>query len=213
MPEVVKSFPFLLQGAWITLQITLLAALFGTLLGTLVGMGRLAKIAILRFPCTCYVEFIRGTPLLIQIYIIYFGLPSLGIDLAPFPAAVTALSINAGAYIAEIVRAGIQSIGKGQMEAARSLGMTTWQAMYYIILPQAFRNVLPALGNEFIALTKDSSLVSVIGIAELTRQGQFVISRTFKSFEIFGGVALIYFVITFTLSRISAIIEKKVKIP
>lgn len=212
MPEVLKSLPFLLQGALISLEVTLLSALFGTIIGTLAGIGRLSKILLIKIPCYCYIEFIRGTPLLVQIYIIYFGLPSLGIDLPPFTAAIVALSINAGAYTAEIVRAGIQSISKGQTEAARSLGMTFFQTMRYIILPQAFKNILPALGNEFIALTKESSLVSVIGIAELTRQGQYIISRTFKVFEIYGGVALIYFAITFTLSWIVAWIEKKVTI-
>ncbi|HPE70007.1 MAG TPA: ectoine/hydroxyectoine ABC transporter permease subunit EhuC [Thermotogota bacterium] len=213
MPEIVRSFPFLLQGALITLWLTLASGFFGTIIGTLAGMGRLSAMKALRYPSSVYVEFIRGTPLLVQIYIIYFGLPSLGLDLKPFTAAVVALTINAGAYTAEIVRAGIQSIDKGQMEAARSLGMTGWQSMFHVILPQAFRNVLPALGNEFIALAKESSLVSVIGIAELTRQGQYVISRTFKSFEIYGGVALIYFALTFSMSQIVGWVEKKVKIP
>jgi polar amino acid transport system permease protein len=204
--------PFLLQGALITLEVTILAVIFGTIVGTILGMGRLSKLLILKIPSYAYIEFIRGTPLLVQIYIIYFGLPSMGIDFPPFTAAVVALSINASAYIAEIVRAGIQSISKGQTEAARSLGMNVWQTMQYIILPQAFRNILPALGNEFIALTKESSLVSVIGIAELTRQGQYIISRTFKSFEIYGGVAIVYFAMTFTLSQIVNWVEKKVTI-
>jgi len=212
MSDIIASMPFLLQGAVITLQVTVLAAIFGTIIGTIFGMGRLSKVPFLRIPSSIYIEFVRGTPLLVQIYIIYFGLPSLGIDLPPFTAAVVALSINAGAYTAEIVRAGIQSISRGQTEAARSLGMTVWQTMRYIILPQAFRNILPALGNEFIALTKESSLVSVIGIAELTRQGQYIISRTFKSFEIYGGVAIVYFAITFTLAQIVNRIEKKVTI-
>jgi polar amino acid transport system permease protein len=212
MPEVITSMPFLLQGALITLEVTILAVIFGTIVGTILGMGRLSKLLLLKIPSYAYIEFIRGTPLLVQIYIIYFGLPSMGIDFPPFTAAVVALSINASAYIAEIVRAGIQSISKGQTEAARSLGMNVWQTMRYIILPQAFRNILPALGNEFIALTKESSLVSVIGIAELTRQGQYIISRTFKSFEIYGGVAIVYFAMTFTLSQIVNWIEKKVTI-
>jgi polar amino acid transport system permease protein len=120
-----------------------------------------------------------------------------------------ALGLNSGAYIAEIVRAGIQSIPKGQYEASRSLGLTHWQTMRYIILPQAFRNILPALGNEFITLTKDSSLASVIGVSELMRSGQFVISRTFQTFSIYFGIAFVYFLMTFVISRIVRYIERR----
>lgn len=208
-----KSFPFLLEGALRTLQITSLAVLIGLVIGTLVGMARLSKYKLLNYPATIYVEFFRGTPLLVQIFIIYFGLPALGINIPRYPSGIIALGINSGAYVSEIVRAGIQSISKGQTEAAKSLGMTYWQTMRYIILPQAFRNILPALGNEFIALTKDSSLVSVIAIRELLRSGQIVISRTYQSFAIYIAVAFIYFAITFTLSRIVRWTEKKVAIP
>lgn len=119
MSDIIASMPFLLQGAVITLQVTVLAAIFGTIIGTIFGMGRLSKVPFLRIPSSIYIEFVRGTPLLVQIYIIYFGLPSLGIDLPPFTAAVVALSINAGAYTAEIVRAGIQSISRGQTDGDR----------------------------------------------------------------------------------------------
>jgi len=209
----IKSFPYLLKGAVTTLEVTSLSILLGLLIGTFVGMGRLSRNPIFSRPATAYVEFIRGTPLLVQIYIIYFGLPSLGLNLPKFPAGIIALGINSGAYVAEIVRAGIQSISHGQYEAARSLGLTHWQAMRYIILPQAFRNILPALGNEFIALTKDSSLVSVIAITELLRAGQIVISRTFQSFSVYFAVALLYFVMTFTMSRIVRRVEKRLAIP
>jgi len=209
----IKSFPYLLKGAVTTLEVTSLSVLLGLLIGTFVGMGRLSRNPIFSRPATAYVEFIRGTPLLVQIYIIYFGLPSLGLNLPKFPAGIIALGINSGAYVAEIVRAGIQSISHGQYEAARSLGLTHWQAMRYIILPQAFRNILPALGNEFIALTKDSSLVSVIAITELLRAGQIVISRTFQSFSVYFAVALLYFVMTFTMSRMVRWVEKRLAIP
>ncbi|MCD6463436.1 MAG: amino acid ABC transporter permease [Thermotogae bacterium] len=209
----IKSFPYLLKGAVTTLEVTSLSVLLGLLIGTFVGMGRLSRNPIFSRPATVYVEFIRGTPLLVQIYIIYFGLPSLGLNLPKFPAGIIALGINSGAYVAEIVRAGIQSISHGQYEAARSLGLTHWQAMRYIILPQAFRNILPALGNEFIALTKDSSLVSVIAITELLRAGQIVISRTFQSFSVYFAVALLYFVMTFTMSRMVRWVEKRLAIP
>ncbi len=209
---LVRSFDYLLIGALMTLKITAVSVLMGLVIGTFVGMGRLSKSRAFSWPASVYVEFLRGTPLLVQIFLIYYGLPSLGLNLKAFPAAVIALGINSGAYVAEIVRAGIQSVPKGQYEAARSLGMTHGQAMRYIILPQAFRNILPALGNEFIALLKDSSLVSVIGITELMKSGQIVISRTFASFSIYGGVALIYFGMTFTLSRIVRYVEKRLAI-
>ncbi len=209
---LIRNFTYLLLGAVVTLKITAISVLMGLAIGTFVGMGRLSKRKIISIPSSIYVEFLRGTPLLVQIFLIYFGLPSLGLNLEAFPAAVIALGINSGAYVAEIVRAGIQSVPKGQYEAARSLGMSHTMAMRYVILPQAFRNILPALGNEFIALLKDSSLVSVIGITELMKSGQIVISRTFASFSIYGGVALIYFAMTFTLARIVRYTEKRLAI-
>lgn len=207
--DLINNFPFLLLGAWETLKLTAFSVGIGLILGTFIGMGRLSKLKVVNYPCTAYVEFLRGTPLLVQISIVYFGLPQLGIQLAPYPAAITALGLNSGAYIAEIVRAGIQSIPKGQYEAARSLGLNHWQTMRYVILPQAFKNILPALGNEFITLTKDSSLASVIGVAELMRAGQFVISRTFQTFSIYMGIALIYFIMTFVISRLVRYIERR----
>lgn len=210
--ELLKNFNFLLIGAWETLKLTSFSVGIGLVLGTFIGMGRLSRYKVINYPCTAYVEFLRGTPLLVQISIIYFGLPQVGIQLAPYPAAVTALGLNSGAYIAEIVRAGIQSIPRGQYEAARSLGLTHWQAMRYVILPQAFRNILPALGNEFITLTKDSSLASVIGVSELMRSGQFVISRTFQTFSIYFGIAFIYFIMTLVISRIVRYIERRLSV-
>ncbi|ABR30336.1 nickel transporter [Thermosipho melanesiensis] len=209
---VIENLPFLLLGAWDTLKLTFFSVLIGLVLGTFIGMGRLSKIKAINIPSTVYVEFLRGTPLLVQISIVYFGLPQLGIQLEAYPAAIVALGLNSGAYIAEIVRAGIQSIPKGQYEAARSLGMTHFQTMRYIILPQAFKNILPALGNEFITLTKDSSLASIIGVTELMRRGQFVITRTFQTFSIYFGIALIYFVMTFTISRLVRFAEKRMEI-
>ncbi|SHH47563.1 amino acid ABC transporter permease [Thermosipho atlanticus] len=209
---VFENLPFLLLGAWDTLKLTFFAVLIGLIIGTFIGMGRLSKIKIINIPSTVYVEFLRGTPLLVQISIVYFGLPQLGIQLQAYPAAIVALGLNSGAYIAEIVRAGIQSISKGQYEAARSLGLSHWQSMKYIILPQAFKNILPALGNEFITLTKDSSLASVIGVTELMRRGQFVITRTFQTFSIYFGIAVIYFIMTFTISRIVRYVEKRMAV-
>ena len=209
---LIKSFPYLLAGAWMTVKITSLSVGVGIIIGIIGGLMRVSKNPILFWLSTIYVEIIRGTPLLVQIFIVYFGLPSIGIRLTPYLSAVAALGINSGAYVSEIVRGGIQSISKGQMEAARSLGMSYAQAMRYVILPQALVRILPPLGNEFIALIKDSSLVSTIAIAELTRVGQQIITRTFQSFEIWTGVALFYFVMTFIMSRIVRFLESRLAI-
>ncbi|EGO62305.1 amino acid ABC transporter permease [Acetonema longum] len=209
---VVRSFPLLLLGAGITLKITALSVGFGLLIGMFVGMARLAKSAVVRIPASIYVHFLRGTPLLVQIFLIYFAIPIvMGTRVDPFVAAVTACSINSGAYVAEIFRAGIQSIDKGQMEAGRSLGMNWVQTMRYIILPQALKRILPPLGNEFIAMLKDSSLVSAIGFEELTRRGQLIIARTYGSFEIWLSVAFIYLIMTFTISRLVDYLERRYK--
>jgi len=210
---VVRSFPLLLVGAGVTVQITALSVGFGLLIGMFVGIARLSKIWPVKALAAVYVDFIRGTPLLVQIFLIYFALPLvLGMRIDPFVAAITACSINSGAYVAEIFRAGIQSIDKGQMEAGRSLGMTWAQTMRYIILPQAFKRIIPPLGNEFIAMLKDSSLVSVIGFEELTRRGQLIIARTYGSFEIWLTVAFIYLVMTLTISRLVDYLERRYKI-
>nr|WP_092074339.1 amino acid ABC transporter permease [Dendrosporobacter quercicolus]NSL49243.1 amino acid ABC transporter permease [Dendrosporobacter quercicolus DSM 1736]SDM89189.1 polar amino acid transport system permease protein [Dendrosporobacter quercicolus] len=209
---VVRSFPLLLTGAGITIQITVLSVSFGLLIGMFVGIARLSSCWPVKLLARAYVDFIRGTPLLVQIFIIYFALPMIvGTRIDPFIAAITACSINSGAYVAEIFRAGIQSIDRGQMEAGRSLGMTWGQTMRYIIMPQAFKRIIPPLGNEFIAMLKDSSLVSVIGFEELTRRGQLIIARTYGSFEIWLSVAFIYLIMTFTISRLVDYLERRYK--
>lgn len=209
-----RSLPFLLLGAWMTLKLTTIAISLGIAIGTFVGIARISKTRLVVLLAATYVDFLRGTPLLVQIFIVYMGLPQiLGFPIPPYIAAIAAMSVNSGAYVAEIVRAGIQSIHKGQMEAARSLGMTYVQAMRYIILPQAFRRIVPPLGNEFIALLKDSSLVSVIAMEELVRKGQIVIGRTFRPFEIWMMVALMYLVMTLTISRLVTLTEKKLHVP
>ncbi len=205
-----NAIPLLLAGAAITVEVTALSVGFGLAIGIVVSLARLGKWSFLRFLGNCYVDFIRGTPLLVQIFLVYFALPSLiGQRVDPFFAAIAACSINSGAYIAEIFRGGIQSIDKGQMEAGRSLGMTWWQTMRFIILPQAFKRIIPPLGNEFIAMLKDSSLVSVIGFEELTRRGQLIIARTYASFEIWMAVAIIYLIMTFTVARLVGLLERR----
>ena len=205
-----KALPILLLGAGVTIEITAVSVFIGFCIGLFVGIARICKVKVLRILAAIYADCIRGTPLLVQIFLIYFALPiETGHRVEPFVAAVAACGINSGAYVSEIFRAGIQAIDVGQMEAGRSLGLSWWQTMYYIILPQAVRNILPPLGNEFIAMLKDSSLVSVIGFEELTRRGQLIIAQTYGSFEIWSTVAVLYLIMTLAISRVVAMLEKK----
>ena len=209
----VSAIPLLLMGALVTVKITALSVGLGIVIGLFVGIARVSSVRILRVLAVVYVDFLRGTPLLVQIFLIYFALPIVtGQHMDPFVAAIASCSINSGAYVAEIFRAGIQSIDAGQMEAGRSLGMTWGQTMRYIIVPQAFKRVIPPLGNEFIALLKDSSLVSVIGFEELTRRGQLIIARTYGSLEIWTCVAILYLLMTLTISRFVAYLERRCRI-
>lgn len=218
-------FPLLLAAALMTLVLTVIAVADGIVIGTFCGIGRLARNRLVRFLTAVYVDFVRGTPLLVQIFMVYFGLPpilgviakGLGvgdgspIHIPPFPAAILALSINSGAYVTEIVRAGIQSIDRGQMEAARSLGMTHGQAMRYIILPQAMKRVIPPLCNEFIAMLKDSSLVSTIAMEELVRKGQIIATTYYRPTETWLAVSAIFLLVTLPVTRLVALLERKLK--
>ena len=209
---IATSFPLLLLGAGITIKITAMSVALGIFIGLFVGIARICRVRPLRWIAAVYVDFFRGTPLLVQIFLFYFAVPVItGQRIDPYVAAVGSCGINSGAYIAEIVRAGIQSIDDGQMEAGRSLGMTWTQTMRYIIVPQAMKRVIPPLGNEFIALLKDSSLVSVIGFEELTRRGQLIIAKTYGSLEIWLSVAVIYLAMTLTISRFVAYLERRYK--
>lgn len=207
-----KYLNYYIKGA----EITVVLAFFAVLLGTVIGLGltllRRSKIKPISFIAAAYVEFVRGTPLLVQIYIIYIGLPNLlGMDLSDMAVGVVALSLNSAAYVSEIIRAGIEAVDKGQMEAARSLGMTQIQAMWDIIIPQAFKNILPALGNEFISVIKESSMVSVIGVAELMYNAGIVRGNTALGLEPIVVAAVLYFVITFTLTRGLKFVERRLK--
>ncbi|MCK7510449.1 MAG: amino acid ABC transporter permease [Desulfobacterales bacterium] len=162
---------------------------------------------------TVYVEIFRGTPLLVQILIVYFALPTIGFQFSPFVAGIIALSLNSAAYQAEIFRGGVQSISSGQMEAARSMGLTYNQSMLNVIIPQGLRNAIPPYTNEFIILIKDSSLVSAIGLFELTYTSQTIIARTGQAFVLLIFIAAVYFIMTFTTSTIMKRIEKKYAIP
>ncbi|NLI91066.1 MAG: amino acid ABC transporter permease [Peptococcaceae bacterium] len=207
------SFPYLMQGAKITLQFTIVSVLFGMVLGLIFALGKLAQNKLIRYISSAYVDFFRGTPLLVQIFLIYFGVPQLFSFTLPdnyqYIAGAIALSLNCGAYTAEIFRSGIQSIDYGQTEAARSLGMSHFQAMRYIILPQAFKVVVPPLGNEFIAMLKDSSLLAIIAIEELMYTGKIITGRTFQPMPIYLMVALIYLVMTMALSMLVNYTEKR----
>ena len=210
--DIKAILPFLLKGAVVTIKVTSLAVLMGIALGTILGLARVSKSKWLKRISKAYIEFFRGTPLLIQLFILYFGLPNLGIKLSPYFAAVLGLGLNSGAYVGEIVRSGINSINKGQMEAARSLGMSYPQAMRYVVLPQAIKRVIPPLGNEFIALLKNSSLVSVISVKDLTRQSRLVNSRTYQTFLIYISAAVIYFCMTFLLTRLVNYVERRLSV-
>lgn len=205
-----EVLPSLLIGAADTIQITVLSVGLGLIIGVFVGLARMSRNKLIFGPATAYVDFMRGTPLLVQIFIVYFGIPELtGVDLSSMTAAVLACGINSGAYVAEIVRSGIQAVDRGQMEAARSLGMNYAQAMRYIIFPQAFKIIIPPMGNEFIMMLKDTSLVSAIAVEELTRKGQLAIAVTYQSFAIWTGVALCYLIMTMTIARLFDYVERR----
>ena len=207
-----KYSSYYIKGAEITIILALCAVLFGTILGLLLTLIRRSKIKPISILATAYVEFVRGTPLLVQIYIIYIGLPNLtGLDMSDMAVGIVALSLNSAAYVSEIIRAGIEAVDKGQMEASRSLGMTQGQAMIDIIIPQAFKNILPALGNEFISVIKESSMVSVIGVAELMYNAGIVRGNTALGLELVIVAAVFYFVITFTLTRCLGFVERRLK--
>ncbi|HEY4550568.1 MAG TPA: amino acid ABC transporter permease [Bacillus sp. (in: firmicutes)] len=212
LPFALNYLPYLLQGAIVTIEIAVIGVIFGSLLGILFGLGRVSRNPLLSRISQFYIWVIRGTPLLLQLFVIHFAIPSAfpALTLPPFVSACIALSINAAAYIAEIARGAIQSIDKGQMEAARSLGLSSSQSMRRVIIPQAFRRMLPPLGNEFIALIKESSLVSTIALYDLLRTGQQIISSTYRYTEVFFLVGLIYLLLTTIMSYIVRKIENKV---
>ena len=210
---ILDALPNLLLGALVTLELTAFSVLLGMIGGTLLAIARISTSAPLRWLARAYIDFFRGTPLLVQIFMIYFGLPALfqgiglSFNLEQFPAAVLALSLNSAAYLAEIIRGGIQSIEIGQREASESLGLGPIQTMRYIIFPQALRRMLPPLGNEFITLLKDTSLVAVIGFEELFRRGQLIVANNYRAFQIYTAVALVYLVLTLLSSRAFSFLE------
>jgi polar amino acid transport system permease protein len=205
---LVEYLPQMLAGLKMTFVISVLSIIGGTILGVAGALSRISRNRLLNVLAAIYVEWIRNTPLLIQLLFIYFGL-GVFLPLSAFLSAVLALSIFSGAYITEIIRAGIQSIHKGQREAALSLGMGEGMAMRLVILPQAFKRILPPLAGQFISLIKDSSLVSVIAVSELTYAAKNIVTETFRAFEVWMAIAVFYFALSFILSRLVRILEKR----
>lgn len=208
-----QNFNSLLKGLQVTILMTLAALVLSCVLGLLIAFGRMSKSKIISITCSVYLAWFRGTPLLVQLMILYYGLSiGLGLDLTATVAGILGLGMYSGAYVSEIARGAIQSIDGGQIEAGRSLGMSHWQTMKKVVLPQAVRRMLPPLGNEFIALTKNSSLLSVITVHELMRAGNLIVSYNFKYFEIYIGIAIMYFIVNFSISKIINYFERRMSV-
>ena len=210
---IVDSIPQLLKGAELTIYLTVGGLFFGFILGAIFGLMKLSPSWIIRKIAGFYIETIRGTPMLVQAMFLYFGLPmAFGFRLPAMGAGVIVIAVNSGAYIAEIVRGAVQSIDTGQMEAGRSIGLNAIQTMRYIIWPQAFRRMLPPLGNQFIISLKDTSLLMIIGVGELLRTGDEIVAVNFRAFEVYLAVGLIYLTMTMSIAKVLQILEKRMKI-
>jgi len=210
---VVEALPALFKGAQLTVFITVAGLLGGVAIGAVAGLMRAYGNAFVNGVAFAYVELIRGTPIVVQVMFIYFALPTLAeIRIDPLTAAITAITVNAGAYIAEIVRGAFLSVHKGLREAGLALGLPTWKVLAYIIGPVAFRRLIPPLGNQFIVSLKDTSLFIVIGVGELTRQGQEIMAANFRAVEVWSAVAVFYLVLTGTLTLALRITERRMRI-
>ena len=215
---IVEYMPYYFEGIKYTLLISFVAVLFGAVFGSLLFYMKSSnfhiwKIKPLKIIAVAYIEIIRGTPMILQIFIVYAGAePFFGMDLSALQAAFVAIALNSAAYVSEIVRAGIDAVDKGQMEAARSLGMKKSTAMMLIVVPQAVRNILPAIGNEFVAVIKESSMASVVGVGELMYAAKIVQGSTYRSLEPLIVAAGFYFILTFTLGRVISLIERRMKV-
>lgn len=210
---LINYYPLFLRGLGVTVFVTIISCFSGTVLGSLLALGKIYGNKIISTIVRIFISIIRGTPLLVQLFIIYYGLPSYGIRLAPMTAAVISFIINSGVYQAEYLRGSIQSISGSQLKAAQSIGMTKWQGIRYIILPQALRRVIPAWTNEFIYMIKYSSLAYVIGAKELMTEAKLLASRNYQFFNVYFVVALIYLVVIMFFVYLFNRLEKKVTIP
>lgn len=208
---IADYLPLLLRGALYTLGISLSGIVLGSILGLGIALGKMSRLWLLRWPMQAYINFFRGTPLLVQIFIVHFGLvPAMYGKTNAILAGVIALSLNAAAYTAEIYRAGIQSISNGQTEAAVSLGMSRWQTMRFVVLPQAVKRMIPAFGNEFIVLLKDSSLLTLVTVPEIMYWSNAMKNQYLRIWEPYLTAAVLYFILTYTLHKLLQFIERKV---
>lgn len=210
--ELVNSLPFFLKGLWMTVAVSGLSLIFGTIIGFICGILRASGNTLVKFIIGAWVDVIRGTPFLVQVFIIFFILPSIGIELEAFPAAVIALSNLAASFICEIVAGGILAVPYGQREAATASGLSAYQQLRYIILPQAMRTILPPLVGQYVLLVKDSSVVSAIGVVDLTRVGWLTVQRVPEGLMVFGLVGILYFAICYPLINLSSTLEKRMTV-
>lgn len=209
---IIESLPMLFQGLIVTLEIAFAASCIGILLGIILAFMQTSRHKLLWSIVSVYVIIIRGTPMLIQILVAYFLIPQIGIHISALWTAIIAIGLNSAAYISQVVRSGIAAVGKGQIEAAKVLGFSTKDTIKYIVLPQALRTTLPALGNELVTLVKDSALASLIGVAELTKQANIIKSKTFDAITVYFAVAIIYLILTSTISFFITRLEKRMNI-
>jgi His/Glu/Gln/Arg/opine family amino acid ABC transporter permease subunit len=205
----VRDLPLLLQGLWVTAILTLAGTAIALTLGQALAFLRLSPVRPLRWIAGAYIDFVRGTPLLIQLFALYFGAPQLGLDISPMAAGILGLGLNGAAYMAEILRSGILSVDPGQREAAKALGMGPVMTLRRVILPQAYRIAIPPLTGAFVALLKDTSLVSTITVVELTRQAQTLIGASYRAVELYTAAAVLYFVLTYPLLKLADFLERR----
>jgi len=210
---MIESLPLLMGGAKMTVILTVAGLFFGFILGAVAGIMKLSRNFFVRKIAGIYVETIRGTPMLVQAMFLYFGIPmAMGIRIPALVAGIIIIAVNSGAYIAEIVRGAVQSINPGQGEAGRSIGLTRFQTMRFVIWPQAFRRMIPPLGNQFIISLKDTSLLMIIGVGELLRTGDEIVAVNFRSFEVYLTCGLVYLVMTMSIAKSLRILEKRLHI-
>ncbi|WMJ82444.1 amino acid ABC transporter permease [Clostridium sp. MB40-C1] len=207
-----EMLPILLKGSIMTIELTVISVILGSVIGIFISLLKLSKFKILSKIASFYTWLLRGTPMLLQLFVFYYGLPFVGVELEPMQAAIIGLSLNSGAYMAEIIRGGILSIDKGQFEACKALGFTYMQTMKRIILPQTFKNIIPAVGNEFITMLKDTSLVSVIAMTELMRTAQLQLSATAKPVEALFITGVLYLAMTTIFTTVFGGLEKKLSV-
>jgi len=210
--ELLHSLPFFLKGLWMTVAVSGLSLIAGTIIGSIWGIMRSSRNKILRSIIGAWVDLIRGTPFLVQVFIIFFILPSAGIELEAFPAAVIALTNMGACFICEIVAGGIMAVPSGQREAATASGLSSFQQLRYIVLPQALRTILPPLVGQYVLIVKDSSVVSAIGVVDVTRVGWLTVQRIPEGLMVFGLVGLLYFAICYPLINLSNVLERRMTV-